>query len=323
MGYKRQTFVDGETVLSAGHLEHIEEGIIEAEQNHNSLQREVETLKQNGTGSGGAEVTAENIKSALGYTPADDADVSKLQEEIVDHEADETVHVTASEKQAWNGKEASGTAQTKVTEHNVSEESHSDIRLLITNLITRLNTIANSEDVDLDQLSELVAYIKSNRTLIEEVTTNKVNVSDIIDNLTTSVSNKPLSAKQGVQLKALIDGCVKSVNGKTGAVTITGEDIEDGTFKFLDMETFEVIEDTGMSMGNVNMALSLLFTYLNGMTDEFIEIFIPQENLKTTINSAGQLQDSYVLSEKCIVNFVKEYVQEQLNTIQDGNEVAY
>lgn len=54
-------------------------------------------------------------------------------------------------------------------------------------------------------MSEIVAYIKSNKTLIEEVTTNKVNVADIIDNLTTNVANKPLSAAQGVALKALID----------------------------------------------------------------------------------------------------------------------
>ena len=40
---------------------------------------------------------------------------------------------------------------------------------------------------------------------IEDVTTDKVSVSDIIDNLTTNVSNKPLSAAQGVKLKALID----------------------------------------------------------------------------------------------------------------------
>ena len=32
------------------------------------------------------------------------------------------------------------------------------------------------------------------RILIEQITTNKVSVSDIIDNLTTNVSNKPLSA---------------------------------------------------------------------------------------------------------------------------------
>ena len=50
-----------------------------------------------------------------------------------------------------------------------------------------------------------MAYIKRNRSLIDGITTSKVNVSDIIDNLTTNVTNKPLSAAQGVALKALID----------------------------------------------------------------------------------------------------------------------
>lgn len=104
------------------------------------------------------------------------------------------------------GADSKGTAELKVSGHNTNTEAHNDIRLLIEGLTTRLNTLADSDDVDLDQMSELVAYIKSNRELIEEVTTNKVNVSDIIDNLTTNVSNKPLSAAQGVALKSLIDG---------------------------------------------------------------------------------------------------------------------
>ena len=68
-----------------------------------------------------------------------------------------------------------------------------------------LNALADSDDTTLDQMSEVVAYIKSNKSLIDAITTSKVNVSDIIDNLTTNVSNKPLSAAQGVKLKALID----------------------------------------------------------------------------------------------------------------------
>lgn len=103
------------------------------------------------------------------------------------------------------GADSKGTASSTVSTHNTASDAHSDIRLLISDLTTIINTILNSEDVDLDQLSEIVAYIKSNRSLIEQVTTNKINVSDIIDNLTTNVANKPLSAKQGVALKALID----------------------------------------------------------------------------------------------------------------------
>ena len=103
------------------------------------------------------------------------------------------------------GADASGTADSKVSVHNTSNTSHNDIRELISGLTTRLNTLADSDDTTLDQLSEIVAYIKTNKNLIDSITTNKVNVSDIIDNLTTNVANKPLSAKMGVELKNLID----------------------------------------------------------------------------------------------------------------------
>ena len=92
-----------------------------------------------------------------------------------------------------------------ITTHNTSTASHNDIRDLITGLTNRLNALADSDDTTLDQLSEIVNYIKSNKELIDAVTTSKVNISDIVDNLTTNVSNKPLSAAQGVALKALID----------------------------------------------------------------------------------------------------------------------
>lgn len=100
------------------------------------------------------------------------------------------------------------TAASQVSAHNTGADTHSDIRLLIQGLTDRLNALADSDDTTLDQLSEVVAYIKSNRELIDAITTDKVSVADIIDNLTTNVTNKPLSAAQGVALKALIDGIV-------------------------------------------------------------------------------------------------------------------
>lgn len=103
------------------------------------------------------------------------------------------------------GADAAGTAVAKVSEHNTASNTHNDIRLLVQGLTERLNALADSDDETLDQMSEVVAYIKSNKSLIDAITTSKVNVSDIIDNLTTNVSNKPLSAAQGVKLKALID----------------------------------------------------------------------------------------------------------------------
>lgn len=93
----------------------------------------------------------------------------------------------------------------QISTHNTDTSAHNDIRELITGLTTRLNALADSDDTTLDQLSEIVAYVKNNKSLIDGITTSKVNVADVIDNLTTNVSNKPLSAAQGVALKALID----------------------------------------------------------------------------------------------------------------------
>lgn len=111
--------------------------------------------------------------------------------------------------------------QAAVANHNTSTSAHSDIRDLISGLTKRLNALADSDDTTLDQLSEIVAYIKSNRSLIENITTNKVNVSDIIDNLTSTTTNKPLSANQGkvlndliTSLTAIVDNKVDKVEGK-------------------------------------------------------------------------------------------------------------
>ena len=103
------------------------------------------------------------------------------------------------------GADASGTASTAVSTHNTATDTHNDIRTSINTLTTRLNTIADSDDTTLDQMSEVVAYIKSNKSLIDGITTSKVNTSDIVNNLTTNIATKVLSAAQGVTLKGLVD----------------------------------------------------------------------------------------------------------------------
>lgn len=98
-----------------------------------------------------------------------------------------------------------GTAQSLVSGHNTSTDSHNDIRLELQRLAGIIADVLDSDDTTLDEMHEIVAVIKANTTIIEAITTGKVNVSDIIDNLTTNVKDKPLSAAQGVALKALID----------------------------------------------------------------------------------------------------------------------
>ena len=162
--------------------------------------------------------------------------LSALSEEMLTEESDPTVPAWAKEAQKPSytasevGADPSGTAVAQVTAHNTSEAAHNDIRLLIQGLTGRLNALADSDDTTLDQLSEVVAYIKSNRSLIEAITTSKVSVADIVDNLTANVSNKPLSAAQGVVIKTLIDALrnekldVPTGEGQTGDVPVMQAD---------------------------------------------------------------------------------------------------
>ena len=144
-------------------------------------------------------------------------------------ESDPTVPAWAKEAQKPSytaqevGADPSGTAAGLVSAHNTAEAAHNDIRLLISGLTQRLNALADSDDTTLDQLSEVVAYIKANRELIASITTDKVSVTDIVNDLVTNVTNKPLSAAQGVVLKALIDAItIPTALPNPNALTFTG-----------------------------------------------------------------------------------------------------
>jgi len=162
-------------------------------------------------------VNLQNAKAELqgnidSLTSKHDEDKNELQQQI---------NTLVSEK----------ATKAELSAHNTSNTAHNDIRILIQGLTDRLNALADSDDETLDQMSEIVAYIEDNRDLIESITTSKVNVSDIINNLTTNVANKPLSASMGVELKRLIDNIPNDtldiVNEKIIAHNIAGDAHED------------------------------------------------------------------------------------------------
>lgn len=111
----------------------------------------------------------------------------------------------------------------EVTEHNTSPAAHNDIRTLISTLTTRLNALADSDDTTLDQLSEIVAYIKNNKDLIDGVTTSKVNVSDIISSV-TSFQDNTLSGKivDALVIKELLSS-IKQITYSTTEPTTVAE----------------------------------------------------------------------------------------------------
>ena len=168
----------------------------------------LDTLEKGGVGGGGGDVTTEAMNKAIADAIQEHNEQIQVHPNRIDPMAAElmslkqTVSGLTAEKV---GADPAGTAATKVSEHDTYTGSHNDIRLLIQGLSDRLNALANSDDTTLDDLKEIVTYIKANKSLIDSITTSKVSVTDIIDNLTTNVSNRPLSAAQGVALKNLID----------------------------------------------------------------------------------------------------------------------
>ena len=172
-------------------------------------------------GGGNAEVTAENIKNALGYVPANSSDIPTIPANVSAFNND-AGYITKEDipaapeapVQSVNGK--TGAVQLAyedvgaekagaVSEHNVANDSHNDIRLLISALTTKINNFLDVDDTTADELSEVIQLIKDNAKDIETITAGKVNVADIVNDLVTNVANKPLSAAQGVVLKGLVD----------------------------------------------------------------------------------------------------------------------
>ncbi len=76
------------------------------------------------------------------------------------------------------------------------------------NLLESFTNLLSSDDSSLDQLQEIVDFIKENREKIENLSVEeinglqealdlKVNIADIVDDLTSTLADAPLSANQG------------------------------------------------------------------------------------------------------------------------------
>lgn len=220
------------------------------------------------------------------------------------------------------GADPSGTAAAQVAAHDTGADTHGDIRLLIQDLTDRLNALADSDDTTLDQLSEIVAYIKSNRDLISAITTDKVGVADIVNDLVTNVANKPLSAAQGVALKALIDAItIPTALPNPNALTFTGA--VTGSY---DGSAAVTVEIPAGGVGSYTLPIASPTT-LGGVqpvakTDEMTQaVGVDALGGLWALPGGGGSEENWVL-----VNYlnIKEDVSDiTINTDMDGNAFAY
>lgn len=208
----------------------------------------------------------------------------------------------------------SADAVSAITEHNASSEAHTDIRTLLSELAKRMNALADSDDTTLDQLSELVAYIKNNRSLIEQVTTGKISVDAIVNDLTTNNSKKVLSAAQGVAIKALIDALDKKITDSgadipeklpnPNAITFTGA--VTGTYDGSAPLTVNIPEGGGESNLLVVTITSENGEYVSSHTYQEIKAFVENggdvalcvEGTITSIFSLATISDTHAFFGK-------------------------
>lgn len=136
--------------------------------------------------------------------------VDNITKAIGEHNQDESAHpaliaAIQAVSNTVNSLNVDGKIADALFSHNTNPEAHQDIRIVLQSLSDQVNHFLDVDDTTRDQLSELLTLIEDNIEDIEQITVDKVKYSDIIDNLETSLTNKVLSAKQGVELKRLIE----------------------------------------------------------------------------------------------------------------------
>lgn len=214
---------EGDSPLDGVIKEHISDHNDPESLAHGDIRQSVEEAQTN------ANKYAETVVSEHNVSVESHSDI---RQDVINAETNAKGYADGILREHNNNAEAHKSIRDSVTavsgdlsSHKTANDSHNDIRLLVKELSDRVNALHDTDDTTLDQTKEIVAYIKANRALIESITTSKVNVDDIIANLTTNVNNKPLAASQGVALKALIDALSEKAVTKDefGNVTISGD----------------------------------------------------------------------------------------------------
>lgn len=152
--------------------------------------------------------------------------------------------ISTTSQNAIQNKAITNALNTNITNHNSSSAAHTDIRELIAELTARLNTLADSDDTTLDQLNEIISNINSNRSLIENIASSKVDkVSDktlSTNDYTTAEKEKLNGIASGAEVNVQPDWNITDnrsdafIKNKptigNGTITIKQAGVSKGTF---------------------------------------------------------------------------------------------
>jgi len=135
-------------------------------------------------------------------------------------------------------------------------------------LIQTINEVLHSDDVTLDTVQEIVAFIKNNKDVIDTISTSKVSITDIVDNLLSTAANKPLSANQGKVLKQIIDDLASSQASaaKVIQLSVCFSDAQEANISFPVAATIKKISWDTSLFTSVQAGVGTASTITNGNT---------------------------------------------------------
>lgn len=155
-------------------------------------------------------------------------------------------------------------------------------------LIQGIQDVIGSDDTTLDTVQEIVAYIKSNKSLIDGVTTNKVDKSSIYDGLDSTDATKVLSAAQG---KVLSDAIATEATARSTADTSLSNRLD-------------VVEGDATTTGSIAKALADAKAYADSL-DEAMDGRV--DALEEAVGAAtGNLEDLTTTAKDDLVQAINE-----------------
>ena len=297
-------------------------------------------------------ITAGNINATTinGTTIKQDNNAVLDVRDIVDSFISESTTKALSAKK---GKELKYLVDTKVaradvvnnlTDTSINKPLSAKQGKILKDEIDYIYTLLDSDDTSLDELQEIVTYIKNNKSLIDGITTSKVSVSDIVDNLNSNDTNKPLSAKQGHILKGLINNLQTAINNTytksetddllddkaDKSTTYTKDDVDD-KLALKQNITIPTITIAGVNYTNLEQAIGALNEYaktieqvIGSISGTDTSIVTKLTQLETNLSNLNTAWNTFIsgTSADNIINTLSE-IQDKLSDIDDEIEAIF
>lgn len=273
MGYKRQNFVNKETVLYAEHLQHIENGIIEnesqigvlrntVEENMSTVDKDIKELNDNITSLENditkdintlnesvktLETSINNLGGTTEYIEAINKDIEEIKTSI---STIGTSVTTLSENTTESVNKINGDVKTLgdnlTTLSQTTTQNIGNINTKITGVESSITALETSTTEDINKLDKDVEDLGKSLTTLQSNTTGSINtINTNVTNLNTSVNTLRTETESAMTSlgKSVADGKTLLATSISRHITVAN----DATFEQLNTAMQQAFEDIGSS----------------------------------------------------------------------------